>query len=117
MRGGGSGIACPGFPCTYSGWRFLSRMAKCVTGYGRPQAASMPHRTEMGIPAHFPLDICILLRNRRRKRSTENPGQTIPLPLPRKKIPSMLGKKGMAVYELYFLISGQGTPRQVIKDL
>jgi len=27
LRGGGSGIACPGFPCTFSGWEFLSRMA------------------------------------------------------------------------------------------
>ena len=72
-------------------------MRKCITGYGRPQAASMPHRTEMGILAHFPLGFCILLRNRRRKRSTENPEQAIPLPLPRKKLPSVLGKKGMAV--------------------
>ena len=78
-------------------------MKKCVTGYGRPQAASMPPRTEMGILAHFPLGVCILLRNRRRKRSTENPGQTIPLPLPRNKLPSVLGKKGMAVYALDFL--------------
>ena len=54
-------------------------MGKCVAGYGRPQAASMPHRTEMGIHAHFPSGIDILLRNRRRKRSTENPGQAVPL--------------------------------------
>ena len=52
-------------------------MRKCVTSHGRPQAASMPHRTEMGIPAHFPLGVHILLRNRRRKRSTENPGQAV----------------------------------------
>ena len=24
MRDGGSGMACPGFPCTFSGWEFLS---------------------------------------------------------------------------------------------
>ena len=64
-------------------------MRKCVTSYGRPQAASMPHRTEMGILAHFPLGVDILLRNRRRKRSTENPGQAVPLPPSRKKIPPM----------------------------
>ena len=29
--------------------------------------------------------------NRRRKRSAENPGQTIPLPLPRKKTPVRAG--------------------------
>ena len=44
-------------------------MGKGVTGCGRPQAASMPHRTEMGIHAHFPLGVGILLRNRRRKRA------------------------------------------------
>ena len=54
-------------------------MENVSTGYGRPQAASMPHRTEMGIPAHFPLGVCILPRHRRRKRSTENPGQAVPL--------------------------------------
>ena len=27
LRDGGSGSACPGFPCTFSGWEFLSRMA------------------------------------------------------------------------------------------
>ena len=78
-------------------------MKKCVTGYGRPQAASMPPRTEMGILAHFPLGVCILLRNRRRKRSTENPGHTILLPLPRKNIPSVLDKKEMVVYAFHFM--------------
>ena len=34
VRGSGSGIACPGFPCTCSGGRFLSRMRKFITGCG-----------------------------------------------------------------------------------
>ena len=101
LRGSGSGMACPGFPCTFFGWRFLSRMRKCITSYGRPQAASMPHRTEMGIHAHFPLGVCILLRNSRRKRSTENPGQAIPLPPPRKILPPVLGKNGVIRYSFF----------------
>ena len=59
---------------------------------GRPQAASMPHRAEMGILAHFPLNIRILLRNFRRKRSTENPGHAAPQPPPHKKITPMPDK-------------------------
>ena len=39
-----------------------------------------------------PLGIRILLRNSRRKRSTENPGQVILLPPPRKKLPPVLGR-------------------------
>ena len=46
LRDDGSGIACPGFPCTYFGWEFLSRMWKAVTGYGRPLSASMPNRAK-----------------------------------------------------------------------
>ena len=52
-------------------------MGKCVTGCGRPQAASMPHRTEMGIHAHFPLGVGIMLRNRRRKRARKT-GPDVP---------------------------------------
>ena len=66
-------------------------MKKRVTGYGRPQAASMPPRTEMGIPAHFPSVVCILLRNRRRKRSTENPGQAVALLTATKKTHARAG--------------------------
>ena len=54
--------------------------------------ASMPPRTEMGIHAHFPLGANILLRNSRRKRSTENPEHAIPLLPPRKIITPVLGR-------------------------
>ena len=51
------------------------------------------------------LGVCILLRNSRRKRSTENPGQAIPLSLPRKKLPPLLGKvKGNYDTALHFLL-------------
>ena len=100
-----SATACPGFPCAFFGWRFLSRMGKCITGYGRPQAASMPHRTEMGIHAHFPLGVCILLRNRRRKRSMENPGQAFALRSATKKHTHGLGKKEETVS--IFLLPGR----------
>ena len=93
MEGGGSGIACPGFPCTYFGWEFLSRMAQTVTGCGRPLSASVPNRAKPDILVRFSLGIRILLRNSRRKRSTENPGQAIPLPPPSKDLPPVLGKK------------------------
>ena len=77
----------------------------------------MPPRTEMGIHAHFPLGVCILLRNSRRKRSTENPGQAIPLPPPRQKIPPVLGKiekknkRECCDTALYFLIPGSSQER------
>ena len=37
-----AGWHVPDFPCTFSGWEFLSRMASVITGYGRPLSASMP---------------------------------------------------------------------------
>ena len=92
-------------------------MTLVLTGYGRPQAASMPPRTEMGIHAHFPLGVYILLRNSRRKRSTENPGQAILLPPPRQKIPPVLGKiekknkRECCDTALYFLIPGRSQER------
>ncbi len=38
LRDGGSGSACPGFPCAFSGWEFLSRMAYVITGCGTPSS-------------------------------------------------------------------------------
>ena len=111
---GSSGTACPCFPCAFFGRRFLSRMRKCVTSHGRPQAASMPHRTEMGIPAHFPSGVHILPRNRRRKRSTENRDRHSRCCRPLKKLTHGLGKKEC----WYFLLfpkrhgeTGQGVCR------
>ena len=101
LRGGGSGIACPGFPCTFFGWEFLSRMRKVIIGCGRPLSASMPNRAKPDILVRFPLGIRILLRNSRRKRSTENPGQAIPLPPPRKILPPVLGKNGVIRYPFF----------------
>ena len=71
---------------------FLNRMGQVITGYGRPLSVSMPNRAKSGIRARFPLGVRILLRNSRRKRSTENPGHAIPLPPSRQKLPPVLCK-------------------------
>ena len=57
---------------------------------GRPQAASLPHRTEMGIPAHFPLGVCILPRKTPPKTKHGKTGETVPAPADGKKLLSML---------------------------
>ena len=107
---GSSGTACPCFPCAFFGRRFLSRMRKCVTSHGRPQAASMPHRTEMGIPAHFPSGVHILPRNRRRKRSTENRDRHSRCCRPLKKLTHGLGKKECWYFLLFPKRHGETGP-------
>ena len=56
---------------------------------------------------HVPTQNRILLRNSRRKHSTENPGQAIPLPPPRKKFPPVPGKKEPWYTALHFLITSK----------
>ena len=58
-------------------------MRKCVTGYGRPQAASMPLE---GVPQSVKI-YAILLRNPQPEKVHGKPGHAIPLPPSRKKIP------------------------------
>ena len=58
-------------------------MRKCVTSHGRPQAAWMPLE---GVPPPEKT-YAILLRNSRPEKVHGKPGQALPLPPSRKKIP------------------------------
>ena len=102
---GGSGIAHPGFPCTYFGWEFLSRMVWFPQAAGRPLSASMPNRAKPDILVRFPLCFRILLRNSRRKRSTENRDRQSRCRRPAKKsLPCWVKYKECYDARLYFLI-------------
>ena len=87
MRGGGSGIACPGFSVLRFRREFLSRMRIPKGNWTRMSSlARFGMDADRGRPQ--PMITCaILLRNSQPKKVHGKPGQAIPLPPPPKKLP------------------------------
>ena len=91
-------------------WVFLNRMyAGFSWAAGRPQAASLPHRTEMGILARFPWGVRILLRKTPPESKHGKQEQAVPAAPSAKKFLPLLGAVMCDLYVWFYNKKAKGS--------
>ncbi len=76
---------------------------------GRPQAASLPHRSEMGILAHFPWGVRILLRKTPPESKHGKQEQAVPAAPSAKKFLPLLGAVMCDLYVWFYNKKAKGS--------